>query len=392
MEKLEKESQELNRESWLYAFALDTDDEEKAKGITVQCGKAFFETDRRRFTILDAPGHKNFVPNMITGAAQADVAILIISARKGEFETGFEKGGQTREHAMLIKTLGIRKLVVAVNKMDESTVMWSRERFDEIVDKLSPFLKGAGFNLKTEVEFIPISGFTGYNVFDPIPDGLCKWYTGPTLLSFLDNMPLWDRNISGPFLMPVVEKYKDNGAVIGGKIESGKVTKGQSIMLMPQKKVLEVVAVFFEETEMITAVSGDNVKLKVKGIEEEDIATGNVACDVERPIKTGTVFEVQIAILSCKSIISCGYSAVMHVHMCSEEVSIVEFLQVIDKKTGNPLPKRPFARQGEIVRAKIEAKSPICVECFADHPQLGRFSLRDEGKTVAMGKILKIIA
>ena len=392
MEKLEKESKELNRDSWLYAFALDTDEDEKEKGITVHCGKAFFETSKRRFTMLDAPGHKSFIPNMISGAAQADIGILIISARKGEFETGFEKGGQTREHAMLVKTLGIRRLIVAVNKMDESTVKWSQERYDEIVSKLTPFLKSIGLNVKIDVSFIPISGFTGLNLKERVATSICSWYSGPSLLEYLDEMPLWDRNINGPFLMPIAEKYKDNGTIIGGKIESGKVCKGQNILIMPGRKVVEVQSVFIEDIELKSAQSGDNIKLKLKGIEEEEVFTGNVACDLERPVKTGTLFDVQVVILNCKNIISSGYTAIMHVHLCSEEVSFVEFSSVIDKKTGATLPKRPFARSGEIVNARLCARNSVCIENFADHPQLGRFSLRDEGKTVAMGKILNIIS
>ena len=207
--------------------------------------------------------------------------------------------------------------------------------------------------------------------------------------------------------MPIVEKYKDNGTVIGGKIESGKVTKGQSILIMPTKKVAEVVSIFYEETELTAGYCGDNIKIKLKGIEEEDIFPGNVACDLERPVKSGTKLRVQVAILNCKNIISSGYKAVLHVQMCSEEIIFLvytffslqllnffsqSFVSFMDKKTGQKLPKRPFAREGDVVEAIIEASSSICIECFKDHPQLGRFSLRDEGKTVAMGKILEIIS
>lgn len=392
LEKLEKESKELNRDSWIYAYILDTDEDEKEKGITVHCGKAFFETPKRRFTILDAPGHKSYVPNMITGAAQADIAVLIISARKGEFETGFEKGGQTREHAMLVKTIGIRKLIVAINKMDEPSVAWAKERYDEIVGKLTPFLKGIGMNLKTEVEFMPISGFTGANLQDKLDSSVCSWYNGPSLLGYLDEMPIWDRNIGGPFLMPISEKYKDNGTIIGGKIESGRITRGQNILIMPSKKTAEVQGILCEDTELKDAQSGDNIKLKLKGVDEEEVFTGNVACSPERPVKIGTLFEVQVVLLNCKNIVTPGYISIMHIHLCSEEVSFEEFISLIDKKTGAVLPKRPFARQGEILIARLLARNPVCMEIFSEHPQLGRFSLRDEGKTVAMGKILKIIS
>lgn len=176
MEKYEREAKEAGRESWYLSWALDSTPQERSKGKTVEVGRAYFETSARRYTILDAPGHKTFVPSMITGAAQADVAILVISARKGEFETGFEKGGQTREHVMLIKTAGVSKLVVVINKMDEPTVLWDEGRYDEIKNKLTPFIKGAGFNPKTDVTFIPVSAYAGTNLKDRVLKSVCAWY------------------------------------------------------------------------------------------------------------------------------------------------------------------------------------------------------------------------
>ncbi|KAJ1834899.1 translation termination factor GTPase eRF3, partial [Coemansia sp. RSA 2708] len=177
MEKYEREAKEAGRESWYLSWALDTNQEERAKGKTVECGRAFFETSKRRYTILDAPGHKNYVPSMVGGAAQADVAVLVISARKGEFETGFERGGQTREHAVLVKTAGVRTLIVAINKMDDPTVGWDKSRYDEVIAKLTPFLKKTGYNPKTDVIFIPLSGFTGAGVKDRVGNA-CSWYQG----------------------------------------------------------------------------------------------------------------------------------------------------------------------------------------------------------------------
>lgn len=176
MEKYEREAKEAGRESWYLSWALDSTPQERAKGKTVEVGRAYFETGNRRYTILDAPGHKTFVPSMISGAAQADVAVLVISARKGEFETGFEKGGQTREHILLVKTAGVSKLIVVVNKMDDPTVEWAKSRYDEIKDKTSPFIRSAGFNLKTDVSFIPVSAYTGANLKDEVPKSVCSWW------------------------------------------------------------------------------------------------------------------------------------------------------------------------------------------------------------------------
>lgn len=177
MEKLEKEAKDAGRETWYLSWALDSTTQERSKGKTVEVGRAYFETDARRYTVLDAPGHKTFVPSMISGAAQADIAILVISARKGEFETGFERGGQTREHIMLVKTAGVSKIIIVINKMDDPTVVWDKTRYEEIKDKLTPFVKAAGFNPKTDVTFIPISGYTGLNLKDRVPKATCPWWT-----------------------------------------------------------------------------------------------------------------------------------------------------------------------------------------------------------------------
>jgi peptide chain release factor subunit 3 len=208
MEKYEKEAREAGRESWYLSWALDTNKEERAKGKTVEVGRARFETEKRRYTILDAPGHKSYVPNMISGAAQADVGVLVISARKGEFETGFDKGGQTREHAVLAKMQGINKLVVVINKMDDPTVEWSKERFDECTKRLGTFLKGNGFNPKTDLFFIPISAYKGSNLKDRVDKQICPWWDGLSLLEYLDSMTSLERKIKAPLMMPIGGKFR----------------------------------------------------------------------------------------------------------------------------------------------------------------------------------------
>ncbi|CAO3594177.1 unnamed protein product [Absidia cylindrospora] len=391
MEKYEKEAKDAGRESWYLSFALDTGVEERAKGKTVECGRAFFETDKRRYTILDAPGHKNYVPSMITGASQADVGVMVISARKGEFETGFERGGQTREHTMLAKTSGIVKMIVAINKMDDPTVMWDKARFDEIIGKLTPFLKQTGFNPKTEVYFMPVSGYTGANIKDR--SSACSWYNGPSLLEYLDDLKTLDRKFSAPLMMPIAEKYKDMGTIIVGKIESGHIKKNQSVLLMPNKRVTEISTIYNEsEEEVEQAMCGDNVKIRIKGVEEDEVSPGFVLCTKKKPVKTATKFHAQLAILEHKNIICAGYTAVLHVHAAAEEVTLGALLHLIDKKT-NRKSKRPpqFVKQGQKVIARIETSGPLCVETFDDYPQLGRFTLRDEGKTVAIGKIIKVL-
>ncbi|TFK28769.1 eukaryotic polypeptide chain release factor 3 [Coprinopsis marcescibilis] len=393
MEKYEREAKEAGRDSWYLSWALDSTPQERAKGKTVEVGRAYFETDKRRYTILDAPGHKTFVPSMISGAAQADVAILVVSARKGEFETGFERGGQTREHIMLVKTAGVSKVIIAINKMDDSTVNWDKTRYDEIKDKITPFVKAAGFNPKTDVTFIPVSAYAGHNLKEAVPKSVCSWHSGPPFLDLVDNMPMVDRKINAPLMMPISEKYKDMGTVVVGKIESGFLTKGDELILMPNKTPVEVAAIYGElEDEVNRAACGDNVRIRIRGVDDEDISPGYVLTTPIKPIHAVRQFEAQLAILEHKSIICAGYSAVLHVHTLAEEVTLTALLHYFDKATGRKSKKPPqFAKKGQKIVALIETTAPICVERFVDYPQLGRFTLRDEGKTIAIGKITKLI-
>ncbi len=222
LDKYKREAKDAGRETWYISWALDLNKEERAQGKTIEVGRGFFETEKRRYSILDAPGHKTYVPNMIGGASQADVGILVISARKGEYETGFEKGGQTREHAMLAKTQGVNKLVIVVNKMDDPTVEWSEARFKECTSKLVQFLKGVGYNPKTDIAMMPVSAQTFTGIKERVPKNLAPWYDGPSLLEYLDNMQALERKLNAPFMMPIAAKYKDMGTMIEGKIESGR--------------------------------------------------------------------------------------------------------------------------------------------------------------------------
>ncbi|XP_014248702.1 eukaryotic peptide chain release factor GTP-binding subunit ERF3A isoform X2 [Cimex lectularius] len=392
LEKYEREAKERSRESWYLSWALDTNQEEREKGKTVEVGRAYFETDKKHFTILDAPGHKSFVPNMIGGTAQADLAVLVISARKGEFETGFDRGGQTREHAMLAKTAGVKHMVVLINKMDDPTVKWSEDRYNECRDKILPYLKKLGFNTTKDLTFMPVSGLTGLGLKEQIDEKLCPWYRGVPFITFIDNLPSLNRKMDGPFLMPVVEKYKDMGTVVMGKVESGEMKKGQSLILMPNRTPVVVDQLFSDDEEVTSVGPGENIKVKLKGIEEEDVSPGFVLCDPNAPAKTGKVFDAQVVILEHKSIICAGYSAVMHIHCVAEEVTVKALICLIDKKTGEKTKTRPrFVKQDQVAIMRIECAGVICLEQFKLFPQMGRFTLRDEGKTIAIGKVLKII-
>ncbi|XP_052143638.1 uncharacterized protein LOC127763087 isoform X2 [Oryza glaberrima] len=400
IQKYEKEAKDKSRESWYMAYIMDTNEEERAKGKTVEVGRAHFETETTRFTILDAPGHKSYVPNMISGASQADIGVLVISARKGEFETGYERGGQTREHVLLAKTLGVSKLVVVINKMDESTVGWSKERYDEIEGKMVPFLKSSGYNVKKDVHFLPISGLLGTNMKTRMDKSNCSWWSGPCLFEVLDCIQVPLRDPKGPVRMPIIDKYKDMGTVVMGKIESGTISEGDNMLVMPNKANVKVISVHCDEDRVRSAAPGENVRVKLSGIEEDDITAGFVLSSIKNPVSAISEFRAQLQILELldNAIFTAGYKAVLHIHSVVEECEIVELIEEIDlkrRKEGDIKKKKSkrkplFVKNGAVVVCRVQVNNLICIENFSEFPQLGRFTLRTEGKTVAVGKVVAV--
>lgn len=396
LEKFEREAKEMNRESWYLSWALDTNDEERDKGKTVEVGRGFFETEKKRFTLLDAPGHRCFVSNMIGGAAQADVGILVISARKGEFETGFDRGGQTREHALLAKTAGVKHLIVLINKMDDPSVEWDEQRYDDITNRLLPFLKQSGFR-QNDINFMPASGLTGANLKEPLSPKVCPWYTGPPFLTYLDGLPSFkDVQTDKPFRLSIVEKFKDMGTIVMGKVISGECRKNDNLVIMPNKALVQVAEVLIDDEESDVAEAGDNVKLKLRNIEEEDISPGMVLCSPDNLCKIADLFLAKIQLVELRNIIAPGFNCIMHIHSAVVEVSFQELVGKMDKKTGKKMVdkqgrvvKPRCAKEREVIVAKLQLTSPICIESFDQFQQLGRFMLRDEGKTIAVGMVLK---
>lgn len=402
IEKYEAEAKDRNRESWFLAFIMDTNEEERAKGKTVEVGRAKFETDVKRYTILDAPGHKNYVPNMIMGASQADVGVLVISARKGEFETGFDRGGQTREHAMLAKTLGVAFLVVAINKMDDPTVKWSKERYDECVQKLKPFLKSCGFTIRTEVKFIPISGLRGANVKDEVDPKECKWWkkcyeagdnntVKPTLMSLLDTLELVGRDPEAPVRIPVLDRYTDRGTIAMGKVESGTIRPGMKVVLMPTRQKYKVEGVWSEETPLASARPGENVLVKLGGCNMEDVQRGFVIC-TDPPCRSVDKMICHIVVMDLPehaAILTAGFQAIFHAHCAEEECTVTKIFETTDRK-GKVTKGARFANVGMRVTCMVELTRTVPVEAYDDFPFLGRFTLRTEGKTCAIGKITKL--
>ncbi|CEL05457.1 Putative Translation release factor eRF3 [Aspergillus calidoustus] len=403
LDKYKRDAKEAGRETWYLSWALDLTNEERAKGKTVEVGRAHFKIDvptpdgtvERHFSILDAPGHKSYVHHMIGGASQADVGVLVISARKGEYETGFEKGGQTREHALLARNTGVKKLIVAVNKMDDMTVEWSKARFDECTVKVSKYLEALGYK-KDDLHFMPISAQRTLGIKDRVPSDLCPWYSGPSLLEYLTNMKMPERNLNAPFMMPISTKYRDMGTMVEGRIEAGVIKKNATCIIMPNRTKVEIAALYGEtEDEIATGTCGDQVRMRLRGVEEEDLLPGFVMCSPKRPVHCVSAFEAKIRILDLKSILTAGFNCVMHVHSAVEEVTVAALLHKLEPGTGRRSKRPPpFASKGQMIIARIEITSSagaVCVERFEDYNQMGRFTLRDQGQTIAIGMITKLI-
>jgi peptide chain release factor subunit 3 len=383
IDKYKREAKANNRESWFMAYIMDVNDEEKERGKTVEVGKAFFETPNKRFTILDAPGHASFVPNMLQGACQADYAGLVISAKNGEFEAGFEKDGRTKEHALLAKSLGVHKLVVIINKMDEETVKWSKDRYDQIKADLSVYLKNCGYNLEKHVYWVPMSGLTGEGLTEPVSQHRCSWYQGPTLLEVLDELETPPRTENGPVRVPILDRYKEQGVYLLGKIESGTVKYGATYTLMPTKTQFEVAWLFdTEERGVPYARPGESIRIKVKGIESEaEISRGSVICSNDDLCPIFNTFMAEIQVLELpekKQIMANGYQCILHMHTIIEECTI-DLVGEIDRKTKTEK-KVKFIRSLTRAKVVIKTSNSLCGEKFEKFATLGRFTLRDEGK------------
>ena len=392
IEKYKREAKVKNRESWFMAYIMDTYEEEREKGKTVDIGKASFETPHRRFTLLDAPGHSGYIPNLLLGACQADFAGLVISAKKGEFESGFDKQGSTREHTLLLKALGVNNLIVMVNKMDEESVKWSKERYDNIVKTLEPFIRSCGFDTEKNVKWIPISGLTGENLCIPLDKHKCDWYHGPDLVEIMDTIELPKRDENGPVRVSILDRYKENQVYIMGKIESGTIKYGETYTLMPSERKITVDWLFNSEEKGVPyALPGENIRIRCKGIDNEaEVNRGNILCSNDNLCLTFNVFEAEIQVLELPEnlIIAEGFSCMLHYHTFIEECFITPKSE-INRKTKAET-KVKFVRSQARLKAFVKTKSVLCGEKYETFNNLGRFSMRYEGSTIAIGKILKV--
>jgi elongation factor 1-alpha len=384
------EADKMGKGTFKYAWVLDNLKEERERGVTIDLRFLKFETNKYFFTVIDAPGHRDFVKNMITGASQADAAVLFVSAKKGEFEAGIGPGGQTREHAFLAFTLGVRQVVVAVNKMDDQSVNWGQERYDEVKNEVTRMLKMVGFKVD-KAHFVPTSGWTGDNLVkksDKMP-----WYKGPTLFEALDQLELPPKPTNKPLRVPVQDIYTITGigTVPVGRVETGVLKEGDAIIFMPSNKKAEVKSIEMHHSKVPKAEPGDNIGFNVRGIGKGDVHRGDVAGPVDNPPTVAKEFIGQIIVIYHPTAIAAGYTPVLHYHTGQIACRFTELLKKIDPRSGQVTEENPsFLKTGDAAWVKMEPLRPIAVEKYVEFPELGRFAVRDMGTTVAAGVIKEV--
>eukprot|EP00736_Rhodelphis_marinus_P013512 Rmarinus@m.24565 len=393
IEKFEKDAAEMGKGSFKYAWVLDKLKAERERGITIDIALWKFESASRHYTIIDAPGHRDFIKNMITGTSQADVAVLIIAAGEGEFEAGISKNGQTREHALLAFTLGVKQIVVGINKMDSPSVKYSEARYNEIVKEISNYLKKIGYKTSGDtIKYVPISGWNGDNMIEKSPN--MPWYKGPTLLEALDKTEPPTRPVDKPLRLPLQDVYKIGGigTVPVGRVETGVLKPGQVVTFAPAGITTEVKSVEMHHEALTEAVPGDNVGFNVKNVSVKDIRRGNVCGDSKQdPPKECENFEAQVIVLNHPGQIGNGYAPVLDCHTAHIACKFQEIKSKIDRRSGKVMEENPKAiKSGDAAMVLMKPSKPMCVEAFTEYPPLGRFAVRDMRQTVAVGVIKKV--
>jgi len=388
IEKFEKEAAELGKGSFKYAWVLDKLKAERERGITIDIALWKFESSKYYFTIIDAPGHRDFIKNMITGTSQADLAVLIVASSTGEFEAGISKDGQTREHALLAYTLGVKQMRVAMNKMDNTTPPYSEARYKEIKEEVTNFLKKTGYDPE-KIPFIPISGFHGDNMIEDSTN--MNWYKGPNLLDSLDNAKPPKRPVDKPLRLPLQDVYKIGGigTVPVGRVETGIIKPGMVATFAPNGVTTEVKSVEMHHESMAEAVPGDNVGFNIKNVSVKEIRRGNVASDSKNdPAKESVSFYSQVIVMEHPGQIAAGYTPVLDCHTAHIACKFSELTEKLDRRTSKKTEDNPkFVKKGDACMARLVPTKPMCVEAFKAYAPLGRFAVRDMRQTVAVGVI-----
>ena len=384
-----KESEETGKgDTFKYAWVMDNIKDERARGITIDLAFKKFETPKYFFTLIDAPGHRDFVKNMITGASEADCAVLVLSAKEGETDTAIAPGGQAREHAFLLKTLGVAQIIVAVNKMDSAD--YKEDAYKAVVEKGRELVKQCGYK-PDNVPFIPVSGWKGDNLVKKSEN--LSWYSGKTLLEAFDDFTVPDKPTGKPLRLPVQDVYSITGVgtVPVGRVETGSMKPNDKIIVMPSGATGEIKSIETHHQEMPSAQAGDNIGFNLRGIEKKDIKRGDVLGHPDNPPTVAAEFKAQIIVIHHPTAMAPGYTPVMHCHTAQVAATITAFESKIDPATGGTSEENPkFLKVGDAAIVRIKPVRPTCIETFQEFPEMGRFALRDMGATIAAGVVKEI--
>ncbi|MDI6819401.1 MAG: translation elongation factor EF-1 subunit alpha [Candidatus Hodarchaeaceae archaeon] len=360
-----------------FAWVMDSLKEERERGLTIDLAHRKFETDKYYFTVIDAPGHRDFVKNMITGASQADAAVLVVAADDGIMP-------QTREHAALAFTLGVGQLVVTINKMD--LVGYKQDVFEKLKGEVIDLLRGIGYRNPEKFVFVPASAFHGENVVKPSEK--MKWYTGQVFFSSLDSFVVPEKPMDKPLRIPVQDVYSITGVgtVPVGRVETGVLKAGETVVFEPAGVSGEVKSIEMHHETIPQAVPGDNIGFNVRGIDRAAIRRGDVAGHPKAPPTVVKEFTARIAVLQHPTVVAAGYTPVFHAHTAQVACTISEITQKLDPKTGAVLEEKPeFIKRGDMATIKVTPTKPMVIERAAEIPQLSRFAIRDMGMTIAAG-------
>ena len=386
MTKLKQEAEKHGKAGFEFAYVMDKIKEERERGVTIDLAYRKIVTDKFQITVIDAPGHRDFVKNMITGASQADSAFLVISAPAGVQP-------QTTEHLWLLRTMGVKNLVVAVNKMDD--VEYSEEKFNKVKEDVSKLLQGVGIK-PDETTFLAVSGLKGDNVVEKSKN--MDWYKGPTIKEQLDIFPAPELPTNLPMRMPVQDVYEITGigTVPVGKVETGIMKKGSKVMVLPGRTGKgiegELRTIEMHHEQMDEAVAGDNVGISIRGVGKKDIARGDVICDASNPVPVAEEFLATITVINHPSVLAKGYTPVFHVHTAQVPCQFVELIAQINPATGEVIKESPdFLKNGDSAKVRIKPQGNLAIESQKDNPLMSKFAIRDAGLTVAAGMCTEIV-
>ncbi|MAE49462.1 translation elongation factor EF-1 subunit alpha [Candidatus Pacearchaeota archaeon] len=382
--KLKTEAEKHGKAGFEFAYVMDKFKEERERGVTIDLSYQKLPTNKREVTIIDAPGHKDFVKNMITGASQADAAFLTVAAKEGVQP-------QTKEHIWLLKTMGVSQVAVSVNKMD--TVDYKEDAFKKVIEDVSAILKQAGYDPE-KTTFLAVSGLMGDNIAKK--SDKMDWYKGPTILEQLDLFDDPEKPTTLPMRMPLQDVYEITGigTVPVGKIETGVMKVGQKVVVLPGRSGTgiegEVRTVEMHHEQLPQAEAGDNVGINIRGVGKKDIARGDVVCDSAKPATMAEEFVAQVAVISHPTVIAKGYTPVFHVHTAQVPCQFTELIEVQrgEEKIENP----DFLKNGDVAKVKIKPIGNLVLESQADNPHMARFAIRDAGATVGAGVCIEITA